>query len=105
MDASQRPDLSEDGFSIEHVLPESPTDEWRQNFTDLEAEEMAYRIGNLTPLKPGLNRQVGNEPYSTKQEAYQKSVYMLTKEVLAEEWTPDTLARRQEGLAKRAVHI
>ena len=86
-------------------MPESPTEEWRQNFTDLEAEEMAYRIGNLTPLEPGLNRQVGNESYSTKQELYQQSVYILTKEVLAEEWTPDTVARRQEHLATRAVHI
>lgn len=105
MDEFDRQDISEDGFSIEHILPESPIDGWRQNFTDTEIEEMVYRLGNLTPLEPGLNRQVGNELYPTKQTAYQQSVYTLTKKILAEEWTPNTLATRQTYLAKRAIHI
>ncbi|MEM9004715.1 MAG: DUF262 domain-containing protein [Cyanobacteria bacterium P01_F01_bin.86] len=105
IDASERQDISEDGFSVEHILPESPTDDWRRNFTDSQIEEMVYRIGNLTPLEPNLNRQVGNESYSTKQEAYQQSVYGLTRSISAEDWVADTLATRQRQLAKRAVHI
>jgi uncharacterized protein with ParB-like and HNH nuclease domain len=103
-DAS-RIDVNEDSFSIEHILPESPTDEWRQNFTDAEIEEMVYRLGNLTPLEPPLNRQVGNELYPIKQAAYQKSAYKLTQNILAEEWTSNTLATRQRLLAQRAIHI
>jgi uncharacterized protein with ParB-like and HNH nuclease domain len=105
IDASNRPDIGEDGFSIEHILPESPTDDWRQNFTDAQIEEMVYRLGNLTPLEPPFNRQVGNEPYSVKQEKYQQSVYSLTQSILAEEWTPNTITTRQRHLAQRAVHI
>lgn len=100
-----RIEVNEDSFSIEHILPESPNSNWQQNFTDLQMEEMVYRIGNLTPLEPHLNRQVGNELYSIKREAYQQSVYRLTQNIFAEEWTPDTLARRQEDLARRATHI
>ncbi len=97
--------INEDSFSIEHILPESPTDDWRQNFTDSQIEEMVYRFGNLTPLEPHFNRQLGNEPYPVKREKYQQSVYTLTQSILAEEWTPDTLATRQRHLAQRAVHI
>ena len=104
MDAS-RIDINEDSFSIEHILPESPNSEWRKNFTDAQIEEMVYRIGNVTPLEPSKNREVGNELYSVKQEAYQQSVYQLTQNILAEEWTPNTLSNRQKELAKRAIHI
>jgi len=98
-------EVNEDSFSIEHILPESPKSDWGQNFTDTQAEEMVYRLGNLTPLEPYLNRQVGNEVYSIKREVYQQSVYKLTQNVLAEEWNPNTLATRQRHLAQRAVHI
>ena len=98
-------DVNEDGFSIEHILPESPSDDWRRDFTDAQLEEMTYRIGNLTPLEPYLNRQVGNKLYPIKRAAYQQSAYKLTKNVMAEEWTPNTLATRQRHLAQRAVHI
>jgi len=98
-------EVNEDSFSIEHILPESPSSEWRQSFNDAQIEEMVYRIGNLTPLEPHLNRQVGNELYSIKRTVYQQSVYTLTKNVLAEEWNPNTLATRQKHMAQRAVHI
>lgn len=98
-------DVNEDSFSIEHILPESPTDDWRQNFTDAQIEEMVYRLGNLTPLEPPFNREVGNEPYPIKREKYQQSVYTLTQRIVAEEWTPNTLVTRQKYLAQRAVHI
>ena len=105
IDASERQDISEDGFSVEHILPESPTNDWRRTFTDSQLEEMVYRIGNLTPLEPNLNRQVGNGSYSIKQEAYQQSVYKLAQNILAEEWVADVLATRQRQLAQRATHI
>lgn len=105
MDASGRSDLTEDGFSIEHILPESPTDSWIQDFRETELEAMVYRLGNLTPLEPQLNRQVGNEPYPTKQGAYHHSIYQLTNSICTEAWTPNSLAQRQQQLAQRATHI
>ncbi|MEM9220554.1 MAG: DUF262 domain-containing protein, partial [Cyanobacteria bacterium P01_F01_bin.150] len=104
-DASERNDISEDGFSIEHILPESPTQDWNRSFSEEQIEEAVYRIGNLTPLEPSLNRQVGNELYSIKSETYQQSVYNLTRNVAAEEWTVNTIASRQRQLAQRATHI
>lgn len=95
----------EDKFSIEHILPESPDNSWMQDFSEPQIEELVYRIGNLTLLEPRFNRQIGNSSYETKQRMYQQSVYQLTQNIEAEEWTPDTLANRQRQLAKRATHI
>jgi hypothetical protein len=105
MDESGRSNIAEDGFSIEHILPESPSDRWRVHFLDNEIEEMTYRIGNLIPLEANLNRQIGNQYYTDKQEIYQQSDYALARNIVPEEWTPDTIAKRQESLAQRAVHI
>ncbi len=97
--------VDEDSFSIEHILPESPTNDWRQNFTDTQIDEMVYRFGNLTLLEPTYNRQIGNRLYAQKREVYQQSCYQLTRNILAEEWSPDTIERRQKNLAQRAAHI
>jgi Protein of unknown function (DUF1524) len=66
---------------------------------------MVYRIGNLTPLEASINRDIGQQRYSLKQPNYVQSAYHLTQQITAEEWTPDTIAARQERLAKRAVQI
>jgi Protein of unknown function DUF262/Protein of unknown function (DUF1524) len=105
IDAGGRDDLSEDSFSIEHILPESPSNEWQSAFRDSQFEEMVYRLGNLTPLESSVNRDIGAKQYSLKQPHYSQSVYSLTQQITAEEWNPDTIAARQERLAKRAVQI
>jgi hypothetical protein len=66
MDQSGRNDLNDDSFSIEHILPESPSDRWHNNFKDDEIEEMIYRLGNLIPLEASLNREIGNKYYPDK---------------------------------------
>lgn len=105
VDARERNDLNEDSFSIEHILPENPSSEWQQDFTDAQLEEMVYRLGNLTPLEASINRDVGQQRYSIKQPRYSQSDYRLTQQITAEEWTPNTIAARQERLARRAVQI
>jgi uncharacterized protein with ParB-like and HNH nuclease domain len=105
VDARESDDVSEDSFSIEHILPENPSSDWQQDFTDAESEEMVYRIGNLTPLETSANRDIGQQRYSIKQSYYSKSVYNLTQQITAEDWTPHTIATRQERLARRAVQI
>jgi len=97
--------IDEDGFSIEHILPESPSSSWQQNFTASKIEEMVDRLGNLTPLEPDLNNQIGSKSYQIKQAAYKKSVYQLAKNITAEEWTPETLTNRQKKLAQQAVQV
>ncbi|MEB3229009.1 MAG: DUF262 domain-containing protein [Synechocystis sp.] len=103
-DAARR-ETGEDSFSIEHILPEASGEHWQPYFTDRQREEMVYRLGNLTPLEPSLNRQLGNADYGLKQLEYQRSVFQLTQGIMAEDWTPQALVSRQQSLAQRAVHI
>lgn len=105
VDAREIDDVSEESFSIEHILPENPSDDWQQDFSEAQMDEMVYRLGNLTPLETAVNRDIGQQHYAIKQPNYLNSAYSLTQQITAEEWTPDTIAARQERLAKRAVQI
>ncbi len=101
-------DPDTDPGTIEHILPENPSDDWAQYFRRDLWEGMVYRLGNLTLLESALNRRVGNGPYVEKVSVYAQSVYDLTRqipEIAPEEWNLDLLNERQRRLARRAVHL
>lgn len=108
-DASQRScDPETDPASIEHILPENPSSEWDEEFPPETAAANVYRLGNLTLLEKGLNREVANGSYARKLDVYQRSGYELTRGVVAlapSEWTCALLEERQRRLAQRAVHV
>ena len=52
-------------YDLEHVLPESPGEDWQQ-FDDQRREACTYRLGNLTLLTATHNRDAGNSGYSGK---------------------------------------
>ncbi len=94
--------------SIEHILPENPTEAWDACFERERHADFVYRVGNLTLLEPSLNRQVGNQLLADKLPVYATSAYALTKALAnagQEAWTPDTLNARQTKLAQRAAHV
>lgn len=96
-----------DPGTIEHILPENPTDAWEEDFGGT-GTAMTYRLGNLTLLEAAANRAIGNRPYDEKLDAYGGSRYVLTKrlpETAPERWTPDNISERQRRMAERAVHI
>ena len=93
--------------SIEHILPQNPSGDWRETFPSPEQEAAIDRIGNTTLLEPAVNRHVGSAPYSEKRSAYERSAYVLTRQVAEmapEEWNFALMESRQRQLAQRAVH-
>ena len=108
-DASGRScDFETDPGTVEHILPENPTDAWEETFAPQLWEPSVYRLGNLTLLKSATNREIGNKKYTDKISAYKDSEYMLTKEIpeiAPEQWTPQLVDKRQSQLAARAVHL
>ncbi|QEA37685.1 HNH endonuclease [Pistricoccus aurantiacus] len=56
-------------ITIEHVLPENPSDNWPE-FNDVAAAAEVYRIGNITLLEEGLNCEAGNHTYEVKAPSY-----------------------------------
>jgi uncharacterized protein with ParB-like and HNH nuclease domain len=91
--------------TIEHILPENPTNEWNDSFTDEEQENYIYRLGNLTLLESAKNNDCGTKPFSEKQVIYQQSQYRIAKQIDYPEWTANQIRSRQEDLAKIAKTV
>lgn len=101
-------DPDTDPGSIEHVLPENPTEDWQAIVPREHWETATYRLGNLTLLEAPANRRVGNAAYSEKVLAYQSSGYSLSRQIAADapdEWTLEQIDRRQKRLASIAAHV
>jgi hypothetical protein len=99
-------DYASDKYTIEHILPENPNEQWTA-FTDEQIDRCVYRIGNMTPLEATSNRDIGNESYHEKRKSYQESGFEITRKVAGDhlEWTPDRIASRQQWLANQATAI
>lgn len=106
--SSRSCDPSTDPGSIEHVLPENPSDNWTEFFMQDRWDNFVYRLGNLTLLEASVNREIANESFSVKGSAYADSHYNVTQEICTiapEDWTPELVEGRQDKLAQRAIHI
>ena len=92
-------------ITIEHILPENPSTEWFDSFSEDEIENFVYRVGNLTLLESSKNRDIGNKPFPEKIEVYETSKFQLTKNINYDEWNKETITRRQKYLASLAKQI
>jgi hypothetical protein len=99
-------DFDSDSFSLEHILPENAEAGW-DAFSDDEAESMGYRLGNLTLLSKGANKDLGNQPYAVKRVVYGQSPFGITRKVAEDhaDWTPERLAAHQKWMANQATAI
>ena len=88
------------------MLPEHPGEDWQQ-FDDRQRDACTYRLGNLTLLTSGHNRDAGNAGYAAKRSIYHGSEFAITRK-LAEHydtWTPDKIRSRQAWMARQATGI
>lgn len=108
-DAENRPcDHETDPGTIEHILPENPTESWEQAFPHERWDAYINRIGNLVLLESNRNREVGNKEYREKLSAYADSTYGLARRIpeeAPEHWSPELLEVRQRRMAERAMHL
>jgi len=93
--------------TIEHILPENPSQEWVETFDQEKHDTCLYRLGNLTLLEEAKNRNnAANKPFSEKKNIYQTSQYGITSELLRySEWTERQIRERQRRLAETAATI
>ena len=110
------------GFEIEHIFPENPSEEAKEEFGDFENENINYRLGNLILVEKPINASLGNRPYSEKRKVYPQSQLLLTralpeqpqvgsdtkidravKKIISfETWNEATVEERQKNLATLA---
>lgn len=101
-------DPDADPATVEHILPENPSQEWEAFFPRAQWEAALYRLGNLTLLEASANRRAANALYRDKLDLYRQSGYEVTRRIpdlAPEEWTMALLERRQQELARRAAHV
>jgi len=101
-------DWESDAGTIEHILPENPSAEWEDSFPAEFWDSCVYRLGNLTLLEANRNREIGNNAYFEKTNAYSDSGYMLSKALVErnpDAWTLARLEWRQEWMAKQAAQV
>ena len=98
-------DVDSDRNSIEHIMPENPSEEW--DVSDEEVSRSRYRLGNLTLLEKSKNNGLQNALFKEKQEVFKTSEFKTTKKLGTsyEEWNESTIIRRQKEMAKRAKSV
>jgi alkylated DNA nucleotide flippase Atl1 len=97
-------------LSIEHVMPQSLTDEWREA---LEAvgddpsvvhEQFLHTLGNLTVT--AYNGELSNHPFERKKQILKGSNLELNKHIYPQEtWGSEQILPRADELAERAIAI
>jgi hypothetical protein len=98
--------FTSDAFNIEHILPQRAPDGWG-GFSNEEMDGLLYRLGNMTLMQTGANRDAGNADYAAKRADYQQSGFVLTQKVAEDnaEWKPERIAARQNWMADQATAI
>lgn len=94
-------------LTIEHVMPQTPTEWWKQELGDdweTTHDTWLDTIGNLTLT--GYNPELSNSDFNTKKGILQKSHVELSKYfACVDTWDEQAISRRGEELAERAMRI
>ena len=99
---------SDEEYTIEHVMPQTLTEEWKkqlgENFSEIHANYL-HTIGNLTLT--GRNSEFGNKSFVEKRdmckEGFSHSTLYLNDSLgRAEEWNEDAIKTRASELAEKA---
>ena len=101
-----------DEVEQEHILPQNPSDPWKEVFP--EYENYVNRLGNMTILPEGLNNAGSNKPFEDKKKIYsfdeegnQIALPKLTKHIFMKYsvWDASAIDEFQEFLADQALKI
>ena len=108
MEAEHREEApARDHLTIEHVMPQKLTDEWRQALgADAEEIHGRYRdrLANLTLSGDVTNSEMGTGTFAAKCEVYRGSSIGLTRRLAREDdWDEGAIERRAEDLVLRGL--
>lgn len=93
--------------TVEHVLPENPAHVGWEHFSEEAHERSFERVGNYSLLERTLNGQAAaNAAFGVKRQAYTQSQYWISKDLAQfNEWTEETIAKRQSDMARVAKTV
>ena len=97
-----------DDVTIEHLMPQTPSDWWIKNLGGKDKAEHTYNnylncIGNLAPLSGAYNSENSNKPWPEKVKIMKDVQFKTTKEILTKtDWNEAAIIERNANLADRA---
>ena len=97
--------IDQTALTIEHILPNNPSDEWIDYFGD-NWNVFNQCLGNMALVSNTLNKQLGQKDFIEKQKYLKNTQYALNKTVADyPEWNSDSIESRQRKLAEIAVQL
>ncbi|MFP8905847.1 GmrSD restriction endonuclease domain-containing protein [Streptomyces atacamensis] len=100
-------------LTIEHVMPQSPGDEWLRMLADDGADEespeelharLHHTLGNLTLT--AVNAELSNRPFERKQDLLRGSHLEMNRRIAATgRWGAKEILARADELAERAIAL
>ena len=106
MEAEHKESPAREKLTIEHVMPQKLTNEWKHDLGEGSEEihdRYVHRLANLT--LSGYNPEMGAAQFHQKRQVYENSTIGMTRRLADEnEWNEDALERRAEDLAVRVLH-
>lgn len=106
----EQPQLATLNLSVEHIMPQTLSDEWREDLEqagqnpDEVHSELKHTFGNLT--LSAYNSELSNKPFERKQQIYGDSHLSLNKDLaVGEVWGREQIQQRAADLATRIVEI
>lgn len=97
------PDFNAKTISIEHIMPQHPSQEWIDEF-GADSDEYLHEFGNLTLTN--LNSEIGNKPFTEKKEKYMKDSFIGTREICSyATWTYANVMKRNNEIGNKLVTI
>lgn len=89
--------------TIEHILPEHPTEKWITSFGD-EWDDSINRLGNMVLLSKEDNKAIGTAIFEEKKKVYCQSGFSLATQIGGyDSWNLENLNKYQSWLAEQAV--
>lgn len=91
---------------IEHVLPQTLNEEWKQSITEEDHKLYANTWGNLIPLSSKMNRELSQSRYLIKKPTIQSdSMYASARRLAIENnnWSKEQIINRSTSIANWAL--
>ena len=96
-----------ENLTIEHVMPQSPNEQWRRDLGpswEEDHEQLLHTLGNLTLTS--YNSELGNDAFASKKKMYATSHVELNRYFVAvETWTAAEIERRADALSDKALSV
>ncbi len=102
-------DFDKTKISIEHLMPQTPTQAWLDelNITEDKYESQLHRLGNLTLATQHDNSKMSNKPFEYKKQVLEKTSHLkINQDILNKDtWTIKDIDERTDKLIEQIIDL